>query len=395
MFITITEQIFLATALLLFISILISKLAARFGMPALVIFLIIGMLAGSEGLGGIEFDDPDIAQFLGVLALSFILFSGGLSTKWSSVKPVIGPSIMLSTFGVFITAILVMLFVYGFGHFSLKEGLLLGAIVSSTDAAAVFAILRSKRMRMKQNIKAIIEFESGSNDPMAVFLTISAIVFLARPQMSVYELVILFFSQMSVGALWGLLAGKLLPFFINRLNLENEGFYDVLCMAMVLFSYGLVTLLGGNGFLAVYIAGLVMGNQHFLHKTHLVRFHDGMASFMQVSMFLVLGLLVFPSQLLSIAFLGTSISLFLIFAARPIAVFFCLSFFGISFREQIMIAWTGLRGAVPIMLATFPFLAKIPQANIIFNLVFFIVLISALFQGGLTLPMTRWLKVRN
>jgi len=375
------EYILLVIAVLIIVSILANKVSGRLGVPALLIFLLVGMLAGSEGPGGIYFDDPWVAQAVGVVALTFILFSGGLDTRWSEVRPVLPQATVLSTLGVLLTALLMAGIAIVLFGVSLLEGFLLGAVVSSTDAAAVFSILRTKRASLKGVLRPLLELESASNDPMAVFLTIGAITLLLDPGLSPLILIPLFVQQMVVGGLIGYGMGRLMVYLINRLRLEFEGLYPVLTLAFVMMTYGVTASLGGSGFLAAYIAGLVLGNSMFIHKNSLMQFHEGIAWLMQIAMFLTLGLLVFPSHLIPVIGSGILISLFLIFVARPVTVFLTLTPWKMSFQDKVMISWVGLRGAAPIVLATFPLLAGIPQAETIFNLVFFIVIISALLHG--------------
>jgi potassium/hydrogen antiporter len=390
---TSVEHILVAASVLLFLSILASKASAKLGIPALLMFLALGMLAGSDGPGGIYFDNALLAQSVGVVALAIILFSGGLDTQWAIVRPVIWKGLALSTIGVFITAFLVGLFATVVLDFSLTEGVLLGAIVSSTDAAAVFSVLRARSVGLKGQLRPLLELESGSNDPMAVFLTIGITRILANPATGVFDLVTMFIQQMILGAVMGYVIGKVIILLINRLSLEYEGLYPVLTLSLILLTYGSTALFGGNGFLAVYIAGLVMGNNDFVHRRSIMRFSDGLTWLMQITMFLVLGLLVFPSRLLPIAGIGLLVSVFLIFIARPIGVFIPLAFAKMGFNEKAMISWVGLRGALPIILATFPLIAGLPQADIIFNLVFFIVLTSVLLQGTSIPLIARWLRV--
>jgi len=388
-----TEYMLLGVAVLLLLSIVASKASGRLGVPSLLIFLGVGVLAGSEGVGRIPFDDPFVAQFLGVVALVFILFAGGLDTAWESVRSVVSRALALSTLGVVVTAALVGAFGAGVLGFSLLEGLLLGAIVSSTDAAAVFAVLRARSVGLKGDIKPLLELESGSNDPTAVFLTVALTGLLVNQNSSIVALVPAFVQQMALGALFGYGLGQATVFVINRVKLEYEGLYPAFTLALVIFIYSATASLGGNGFLAVYIAGLVLGNKDFIHKQSLVRFHDGLAWLMQIAMFLTLGLLVFPSRLVPVAGVGLLVALFLMFVARPVSVFLTLAFASGGWREKAMISWVGLRGAVPIILATFPLLAGVPQADTIFNLVFFIVLTSVLLQGTTLALVARWLGV--
>ncbi|MCC6345985.1 MAG: potassium/proton antiporter [Nitrospirales bacterium] len=380
------EHLLLGAGILLLLSITASKASGRLGVPALLLFLILGMLAGSDGPGGINFDDPYLTQLLGIVALSFILFAGGQDTDWDSIRPVLWRGMALATFGVFLTALLVGWFASAILDFSLLEGLLLGAIVSSTDAAAVFSVLRSRKVSLKKPLKPLLELESGSNDPMAVLLTVALISLLNRQESSYLSLVPAGFFQMALGAAMGYMTGRGMVYLINNIKLEYDGLYPVLSLSFVLFTYGLTTALKGNGFLAVYIAGLVMGNRKFIHKKSLLRFHDGLAWLMQIAMFLTLGLLVFPSRLVHVLGAGLLVSAFLMLVARPLGVFLTLLPFRMGSREKIMVSWVGLRGAVPIILATFPLLAGIPRADTIFDIVFFIVLTSALLQGT-TIPL--------
>ncbi len=388
------ENILLLGSVLLFISVIASKTSFRFGIPTLILFLIVGMLAGSDGPGGIYFNDPKIAQFLGVVALTFILFSGGLDTKWESVKPVLKNGISLSTIGVLITAMLVGIFCYYLLGFSIPEGLLLGAIVSSTDAAAVFSILRSRSIGLKGTLRPLLEFESGSNDAMAYFLTISFIYLVKEQDASILSLIPKFFIGMALGAGSGYVFGRIMIWVLNKIKLDIAGLYPVLILSLVFFTFSFTDSIGGNGFLAVYISAIILGNSNFIHKKSLMKFYDGQAWLMQIVMFLTLGLLVFPLQMVAIIPKGILISLFLIFIARPLSVFVALSFsHDLNFRKKLFLSWVGLRGAAPIVFATYPLLAHIHYADTIFNLVFFISLSSILLQGT-TLPlMAKWLHV--
>jgi len=375
------EYVLLGVGVLLLVSVLASRASGRLGVPSLLLFLAVGMLAGSEGPGGIPFEDAYVAQSVGVVALVLILYAGGLETRWEDVRSVLGKAAALSTFGVLLTALVVGLFAAWVLGFSLLEGMLLGAIVSSTDAAAVFSVLRARGVGLKGEIRPLLEVESGSNDPMAVFLTAGLTGVLSDPGASLLGLVPAFFQQMALGAALGYGLGRAMVAVINRLSLEYDGLYPVLSLALVVLTYAVTASLGGNGFLAVYLAGLVMGNNDFIHKQSLARFHDGLAWLMQIAMFLVLGLLVFPSRLVPIFGAGLILSLTLVLVARPLGVFLTLALTRAGWREKAMVSWVGLRGAVPIILATFPLLAGLPQAETIFNLVFFIVLTSVLLQG--------------
>ena len=388
-----TENVILVGSVLLIASVVASKTSFKLGIPTLILFLLIGMLAGSEGLGGIHFDNPKVAQLLGIVALNFILFSGGMDTRWESVRPILRQGIILSTLGVLITAATIGIFVHLITDFTLLEGLLLGSIVSSTDAAAVFSILRTRSIGLKGTLRPLLELESGSNDPMGYVLTITFTFLVSHSDASIPKLILQFFQQMIIGGLFGYILGRGMTLIINKVKLETEGLYPVLIMAMIFFTYSITHLLGGNGFLAVYLSALVLGNSNFLHKKSAVKFYDGQAWLMQIIMFLTLGLLVFPSRILPIAGTGILIALVLIFVARPISVFVSLSFFKTKLRDKLFISWVGLRGAVPIVFATYPLIAGLGKADTIFHLVFFISASSVLLQGY-TLPLVaKWLKV--
>lgn len=387
------ENILLVGSILLFISILAGKTSYRFGVPTLIFFLIVGMLAGSEGIGKIQFDSPVTAQFIGVLALNFILFSGGLDTKWESIKPVLGRGMMLSTFGVLLTTMAVGAFVWLVTSFSFLEGLLLGAIVSSTDAAAVFSILRAKSVGLKKNLRPTLELESGSNDPMAYFLTLTLTGLVLAPDQNLLSVIPFFLKQIILGGLIGLGMGKLSVLVINKIKLDFEGLYPVLVIALMGFTFAFTDSIGGNGFLAIYLASVFIGNHDVIHKKTIMRFFDGFAWLMQIVLFLTLGLLVFPKQIIPVVGIGLLISVFMILVARPLSVYASLAFFGLKNREKLFISWVGLRGAVPIVFATYPLIAGVEKANMIFNIVFFISVTSVLLQGT-TLPlMAKWLHV--
>lgn len=388
-----TENILLISSLLLILSILASKTAGRAGIPVLLLFLAVGMLAGSDGIGKISFDDPGTTQFLGIIALTYILFSGGLDTNWKTIKPVLKPGLVLSTLGVLLTAVSVGLFASWFADLSWKEGLLLGAIVSSTDAAAVFSILRSKSIGLKGNLRPLLEFESGSNDPMAFFLTIGMTSWLSIEGFSPVDLVPMFLKQMILGAGAGFLMGKGIVQLINRINLEYEGLYPVLMLGLVVLVYTFTDLIGGNGFLAVYLSAITMNQSRMLHHKSLIRFFDGIAWLMQIIMFLTLGLLVYPSQVWPVVGLGFVIAIFLILVARPLGVWASLSFFRYKNREKLFVSWVGLRGAVPIVFATFPLLAGVEKSNLIFNIVFFIVIASVALQATTLAKVAKWLHL--
>lgn len=387
------ENILLVGSLLLIFSILASKTAGRAGIPVLLLFLGVGMLAGTDGIGNIAFDDPGMTQFLGIVSLTYILFSGGLDTKWESIRPVLKPGLMLSTLGVLLTAVSVGLFASWVADLGWKEGLLLGAIVSSTDAAAVFSILRSKSIGLKGNLRPLLEFESGSNDPMAFFLTIGMTSWLSLEGFSPVDLVPMFLKQMVLGAAAGFLLGKGIVFLINKIHLEYEGLYPVLMLGLVVSVYSLTDLIGGNGFLAVYLSAITMNQSRMLHHKSLIRFFDGIAWLMQIVMFLTLGLLVYPTQVWPVIGLGFVIAMFLILIARPLGVWASLSFFKYKNREKLFVSWVGLRGAVPIVFATFPLIAGVDKSNLIFNIVFFIVIASVALQATTLAKVAKWLHL--
>jgi cell volume regulation protein A len=389
-----SENILLFGSILLFISIIASKTSFKVGIPTLILFLVVGMLAGSEGPGGVYFDDPKLSQFLGVVALTVILFSGGLDTKLESIRPVLRNGIALSTVGVLITAGMVGVFTSYVMNFTLVEGLLVGAIVSSTDAAAVFSILRTRNIGLKGNLRPLLEFESGSNDPMAYFLTISFIDLVMQPEMSMAMLIPKFLKGMLLGAACGYGGGKLMVFVVNRINLDVAGLYPVLVTSLMFFVFSATDVIGGNGFLAVYVAAIILGNSNLIHKKSLIKFFDGIAWLMQIVMFLTLGLLVFPSHMTPIIGEGLLISLFLMLVARPVAVFIMLlRSKDLNVRKKWFISWVGLRGAAPIVFATYPLIAGVHYADTIFNLVFFISVSSVLVQGTTLTQVARWLHV--
>ena len=375
------EYVLAGAAILILFCIIANKVSGRLGLPALLIFIVVGMLAGSEGPGRIYFDDPFVAQSIGVVGLALILFSGGIDTRWTEVQPVMYKGLVLSTAGVALTALIVCISAIFLLGFDPLEGFLLGAIVSSTDAAAVFSTLRSRRASLKGDLRPLLEFESGSNDPMAILLTIGAIALLMQPGTSFFSLIPLFVQQMAVGGLLGYGMGKGAAGLINTVKLEYEGLYAVLTLASALLIYGLTAIVGGNGFLAAYVAGLVIGNSAIVHRKSLIRFHEGIGWLMQITLFLTLGLFVFPSELLPVLIPGIIISIVLIFVARPVAVYLSLLPWKMKKNEKLMISWVGLRGAAPIVLATFPLIAGVPQASVFFNLVFFMVIASALLHG--------------
>ena len=371
----------LFSGVLLIISVLSSKLLYRFGIPTLLIFISLGMLLGSDGIGGIYFDNYEIAQQLSTLCLVFIMFYGGFGFNWKTGKPVAAQSILLATFGVAITAFLVGAFATIIFKTSLMEGMLLGAVISSTDAASVFSILRSKNLNLKGGLASMLEMESGSNDPMSYMLTIIVLAFMkSSGQISVIELLS---KQIFFGLAVGVAVSIAAVFVFNRVKISIQGLYPIFTIGIVLTGYALSELLSGNGLLCVYVIGIIMGNTTLIHKRSLVHFFDGMSWLMQIILFFTLGLLVFPSQLPPVFFEGFLVSIFLVLIARPIAVFSVLSWFKVPIKQQLLVSWVGLRGAASIVFATYALTSNLPFANTIFNMVFFICLVSILIQGTL------------
>ncbi|MCA0970714.1 potassium/proton antiporter [Halobacillus litoralis] len=388
-----TDSILLLTALLFFSGIFAATFSNRWGLPSLILFMLLGMLVGSDGLGIIYFDNAGTAQIIGVFALVIILFEGGLHTKWGTVRSVAWPSLSLATIGVFITSILVGAAAYWLLELSLLEGLLLGAIVGSTDAAAVFAALKERNIKAKMG--ATLEAESGTNDPMAIFLTLSFIDLIMMPDKSIWTLIPMFFLQMGLGVLLGILFGRLASFSINRIKLGSSALYPIMSVAFALLIYGVTAFVGGSGFLAVYIAALVIGNRELTYRYSIFQFNEGFAWMAQILMFIILGLLVFPEQLFSadVVIDGVILSALLILVARPAAVFLSLINMNYTVKEKIFISWAGLRGAVPIVLATFPVVNGLENNQTVFNIVFFIVLTSALVQGSTISVVAKKLKL--
>ena len=401
------ENILLIGSILLFVSIVVGKTGYRFGVPALLLFLMVGMAFGSDGLG-LQFHNAQEAQFIGMVALSVILFSGGMDTKISEIRPILWPGIVLSTAGVLLTALFTGLFIWWLSgmswtniHFPLITSLLLAATMSSTDSASVFAILRSQKINLKHNLRPMLELESGSNDPMAYMLTIVLIQFIQSSGMETAHILGSFIVQFIVGAGAGYLLGKLAILMLNRINIDNQALYPILLLAFVFFTFSLTDLLKGNGYLAVYIAGMMVGNAKIMYRKEIYTFMDGLTWLFQIIMFLCLGLLVNPHEMLEVACVALLIGVFMILIGRPLSVFLCLLPFGkkITFKSRLFISWVGLRGAVPIIFATYPVVANVPGSDVIFNIVFFITIVSLIIQGttvsraarllGLSIPMPK------
>ena len=394
------ELFLLLISVLLFVSLLVGKMGSRFGVPTLLLFLLIGILFGSDGLG-VEFDSPKVAQAIGIVALNIILFSGGMDTRFSEVKPVAIQGLVLATVGVLLTAVFTGFFIFWLTNnffnavtFSLLESLLLANVMSSTDSATIFSILRSKNLSLKENLRPLLEFESGSNDPMAYMLTIVFIQLIQVPEINVWAAVWIFVKQLVLGGLAGYFLGKFSVRIINKINLDNDALYSVLLITLMFFLFGFTSFIGGNGYLAVYVGGLFIGNSRFVHKRSSLKFFDGLTWLVQIIMFLTLGLLLNPSELLPIAGVGIVVGLFMIFLSRPIAVQTCLlPFRKLSRKARSYVAWVGLRGAVPIIFAMYPWIGGMPHAKDIFNIVFFITILSLIIQGTTVSAMAKWLHL--
>lgn len=387
------DQLILLAAVLILFGILSSKLSARLGLPMLVLFLLVGMLAGEEGIGRIAFDNPQAAHALGTLALALILFDGGLQTSMQSIKQVWKPASILATLGVLVTALVTGVAASYILKISLLEGLLLGAIVGSTDAAAVFSLLRNAGINLNRRLKSTLEMESASNDPMAIFLTVGLLEILVDGLKPGLGLAQLFLLQMGLGAIIGLAVGYAIVSVINRIHLQASGLYPILVTASGLLAFGVAANLGGSGFLAVFICGVIVGNARFVFQRTTFLFHDGLAWLSQITMFVMLGLLITPSSLLTVWWQGLLIAAVLVFVARPIAVLPVLKLFGFNSHEMTLVSWVGLRGSVPIILAIFPLMFGLASAELIFNVVFFVVLISATLQGSTLAWVARKLKL--
>ena len=382
------ENILLIGSILLFVSIVVGKTGYRFGVPALLLFLLVGMLFGSDGLG-LQFHNAKIAQFIGMVALSVILFSGGMDTKFKEIRPILSPGIVLSTVGVFLTALFTGLFIWYLSgmswtniHFPLITSLLLASTMSSTDSASVFAILRSQKMNLKHNLRPMLELESGSNDPMAYMLTIVLIQFIQSDGMGTGNIIGSFIIQFLVGAAAGYILGKLAILILNKINIDNQSLYPILLLSFVFFTFAITDLLRGNGYLAVYIAGMMVGNHKITFRKEIATFMDGLTWLFQIIMFLMLGLLVNPHEMIEVAVVALLIGVFMIVIGRPLSVFLCLlPFRKITLKSRLFVSWVGLRGAIPIIFATYPVVANVEGSNMIFNIVFFITIVSLIVQG--------------
>lgn len=395
------EHYLLVVSLLIFIGILAGKIGTRFGLPALLLFLFTGLIFGPETIG-LKFLDTYSAQYIGVIALSVILFSGGMDTKTIDVHKVYREGLTLSTLGVIITTVIFGAFLYWMGkfsftplHLSFPISLLLAATMSSTDSASVFGILRSNNMHLKQNLRPTLELESGSNDPMAYMLTIALIQYItAGANVSGWDIVGNFMLQFAVGICMGMLLGRFAVYILNKINIDNYTLYPIILVCIVFFTYASTSFLKGNGYLAVYITGIIVGNKKLVHKKSIQRFFDGFTWLLQIILFITLGLLANIHEVFAVATFALLAGLFMIFMARPLAVFLCLiPFKGITFKGKAFLSWVGLRGAVPIIFATYPMMSNVPGADKLFNVVFFITFLSLLIQGSSIPRVAQWLKL--
>jgi len=396
-----STELLLIGSVLLFFSLFWERFSKRFEVPVLFLFLILGMLVGSNGMGRIHFDNPDSAHLIGMLALAIILFSGGMDAKFREVKPVILPSVLLSTLGVLLTALFTGLFIYWITtqffithKLTFFESLLLASVIASTDFALVFAILRSKGLRLKHNLRPLLELESGSNDVMAYLLMITFLQLVQAQNSSATFAVGMFFYELIVGALCGYFLGKLAVKIINRVKMSNDALYPILLLAISFIIFLLTDIVHGSGFLAVYLGGLTIGNSRFLHKRSTINFFDGFAWLAQFLMFFTFGMLIKPLELLPVAGFGLAVGIFIILLGRPLAVLTCIPFFKkIPAKAKIYVSWVGLRGAVPLIFATYILASDIENARLMFNVVFFIMLTSLLIQGTSVSVVAKWLKL--
>ena len=398
-----TEILLLTGSVLFFLSMLVGKAGHRFGVPVLLLFLLVGMIFGTDGFG-LMFENVQTAHTIGTLCLCIILFSGGLDTRFSDIRPVIVPGVVLATLGVFLTAIITGLFTWWISGLmfpslgiGLLTALLLASTVSSTDSASVFGILRSKGVVLKNNLRPMLEMESGSNDPMAYMLTILFMGIIQSGEDPNLLLVIgSIFLQLAIGAVIGFVLGRLAVRLINGIRMDNASLYPVLLLMIGIFVFAATYFLKGNGYLAIYIAGLVIGNSKFVHKRTSMKFMDGFAWMSQILLFLTLGLLVNPAELLEVLLPAVIIAFFMIFFARPLSVFITLlPFRKIGFRDKLYTSWVGLRGAVPIIFAIMPLAEGIEGARWIFNIVFVITIVSLLLQGTSLPAVAKWLKLAD
>lgn len=383
-------SLILVAGLLLALGLAASLLAGRLRIPGLVLFLGVGMLVGSDGLGLIAFTDYELARTIGIIALALILFEGGLAAGIQEIRPVLGSALALATLGTLITAVVTGLAAYWLLDLTLLKGMLVGAIVSATDGAAIFALLRGSTL--KRRLARTLEGEAGMNDPVAVLLVLGFIEWIQDPGYGIVDMGLLFAQQLGIGAVVGIAVGWLAVQAFRRARLATGGLYPVASIAVVAIAFGFADVLHGSGFLAVYLAGLAMGSANLPARQTVHAFHDGLAWVAQLTMFLALGLLVFPSQLDEIAWQGALIAVVLVFIARPLAVLVATAFAPLGMGDRLVLGWAGLRGAVPVVLATFPVIEGIEGSLTFFNIAFFAVLLSTLLQGTTFEPLARALR---
>lgn len=396
-------NVLLLGSVLIFISVIISKTGYKFGLPTLLLFLLVGMFFGVDGIG-ISFDSPADAQFIGMMALSIILFTGGMDTKMKDIKPVLKQGLILSTAGVLITTVITGLFIYFIcrnlsgmsSELSMLTSFLMAATMSSTDSASVFNLLRSQKMDLKYNVRPLLELESGSNDPMAYMLTIVLIDVIATNSgnMEWSQILIKFVQQFLVGGIVGYLFGKVAIQLVNNLNLSNSSLYPIMLLSLVWINFILADMQKGNGYLSVYIMGLMLGNNRLSYKREISSFMNVLTWVFQIVMFLCLGLLVRPSQMIHVIWVALLIGVFMIVVARPASVFLCLlPCRDIPVKAKAFCSWVGLKGASPILFATYPVVAGVEGSDLIFNVVFVITMVSLLAQGMTITPIARYLKL--
>jgi potassium/hydrogen antiporter len=384
-------QLILITGALLGGGLVASLMAGRVRVPALLLFVGIGMAVGSDGTGWINFNDYALARTIGVIALALILFEGGLASGFDEIRPVLRPAVSLALLGTLGTALVTGFAATWLFHFSTLEGLLLGSILAATDGAAIFSVLRGSTL--ERRLARTLEGEAGMNDPVAVLLVIGFIDWVGKAHYGVVDMLGLFAQQLAIGIAVGLVVGRLGVELFRRVELASPGLYPVASLTTAALAFGAADVLHGSGFLSVYLAGLTLGSIHIPARRTVATFHDGLAWVAQIAMFLTLGLLVFPGQLGGVAFEGTVLALVLMFVARPVAVFVATAFDHFSIAERLTLGWAGLRGAVPVVLATFPVIDRVPHSHEFFNIVFFAVLLSTLVQGSTFEPLARRLRV--
>jgi cell volume regulation protein A len=386
-------ELILATGALLAAALLASLLAGRLRVPGLLLFLGVGMLVGSDGTGWIAFDDYEVARTIGIIALALILFEGGLTAGFQEIRPVLASAVSLATVGTFVTALIGGLAAGWLFDLSTLEGLLLGAILAATDGAAIFAMLRGSTLRRK--LARTLEGEAGLNDPVAILLVIGFIDWIQLPEYGAADMALDLIGELVLGAVVGTAVGALAIYGLRRTRLASAGLYPVASIAIAALSYGLADVAHGSGFLAVYLTGLALGSATIPAKRTITTFHAGLGWLAQVTMFLTLGLLVFPSQLLDVALEGTALGLVIALVARPAATFIATLPGGYSARERLVLGWAGMRGALPVVFATFPVIEGVPHSLDFFNIAFFAVVVSTLLQGATFEPLARLLGVTD